>query len=226
MATAKEMQAILAQVLARYPDWRYARGWLFRLPLGYYLRGVAFKGSWSSREAYQVERAVYPLFDFVPHVHIGWTMSYPIPGTTNHGWSVFHPRFTEALVEVMEREIIPCVGHIEKGSDFLRYLAENYTQHGWQDTGRALAYIHMGELTKARELLVTTAAQLQQPHFQRLIEPGTWGANLLEVLRLIEADPAAIPAHCEAVARQSVKLNKLEKFWEPTPFVYERAPTL
>ena len=226
MATDRELKTVLAPVLTQFPDWRFAHGWLFRMPIGYYLRGVAFKGSWTSSETYQILRGVYPLFDFSPIEHIGWTMSYPIPGTTNRRWKIQHAGFIEALHDIIQAEIIPLVGHIEKGSDFLRYLTENYTQHGWQDTGKALAYIHMGELTKARELLVTTAAQLQLPHFQQLIEPGAWGHNLLELLRLIDEDPAAIPAHCEAVARQSVKRNKLEKFWVPTPFVYERAPTL
>jgi hypothetical protein len=41
-------------------------------------------------------------------------------------------------------------------------------------------------------------------------------------LRLIEEDPAGIPAHCEAVARKSVAVNKLDKFWQPVPFVYDK----
>ncbi len=221
MATDKEFRSVLAPVLSRHPDWRYSRGWLFRLPIGYYLRGIAFKSSWSSRESYQISRCVYPMYEFVPHVHTGWSMSYPIPGTTNHGWNVFHPHFVKALVDVMDQGIVPLVAHIEKGSDFLRYLTENYTMHGWQDVGKALAHIHMGDLESARDLLIRTAEQFQLPHLQRLKEPDAWGHNLLEMLRLIEEDPAAIPAHCEAVARQSAKLNKLEKFWEPVPFVYE-----
>lgn len=222
MATAKEMKAILAAVLERYPDWRYHRGWLFRLPIGYYLRGVAFKSSCSDRTAYDVLRCVYPLFDFVQLQHIGWSMSYPIPGTPNHRWNSFHSYFATELVDVMEREIIPRVAHIERGSDFLRYLTENYTQHGWQESGKALAYIHMGDLVSAREHLSATAEALRAPHLQRLIEPDAWGHNVLELLRLIDEDPAAIPAHCEAVARASVVANKLEKFWQPVPFVYDK----
>jgi hypothetical protein len=150
-------------------------------------------------------------------------MSYPIPNTQSRWWNAFHPYFASELVDVMEREIIPLVAHIQRGSDFLHYLTENYTMHGWQDTGKALAYLHMGELPKAREFLIATAKEFEKPHLERLVKPGAWGHNLLELLRLIEEDPAAIPAHCEAIARQSVKFNKLEKFWEPVPFVYDNA---
>lgn len=65
-------------------------------------------------------------------------------------------------------------------------------------------------------------ADVIRTRFPRLAAPGVWGENILKLLELIETDPGAIPAHCEATARQPVKVNKLEKFWEPTPFVYDK----
>lgn len=222
MVADKEMKAILAPVLAKLPDWRYHRGCLFHLPIGYYLRGVMFKPSQSSREAYQILRFVYPLFDFPQFIHMGWSMSYPVPGTRNRGWNAFHVYFASELIDVMENCIIPTVASIRTGSAFLNYLTENYTQHGWQETGKALAHVHMGDLKKARDYLIETEQALRAPHMERLLQPGAWGHNVVELLRLIETDPAAIPAHCEAVARASVKFNKLEKFWTPEPFVYDK----
>lgn len=221
MATDKELRSVLAPILARYPEWRYSRGYLFRVPIGYYLRGVALSGSWSSRESYSIRRFVYPLYEFVPHIHIGWSMSYPIPGTTNHGWNIFHPRWERAFVEVFEDSILPIVANIARGSDFLRYLNENYTMHGWQNTGKALAHIHMGELATARDLMAADA-QVIKSRFPRLNKPGIWGRNLIEMLRLIDERPLDVPAHCEARAQQSVQFNKLVKFWAPVPFCYEK----
>ena len=120
----------------------------------------------------------------------------------------------------MEQEIIPSTAHIQTGADFLRYLNHNYTSHGWPDWGKALAYIHMGELDTAHDLLVPLAQTIIS-RFPQLQEANSWGHNLLELLRLIEEDRDAIPAHCEAVARKTVTACKLEKFWEPTPFVYD-----
>ena len=125
----------------------------------------------------------------------------------------------------MHAVVMPATEHVEKGSDFLTYLTERRTDSGWPEWGKALAYVHMGDLAKARELLVPLA-EMVRTRFPELGVYGVWGHNLLELLRLIDEDPAAIPAHCEAVARQSVKVSKLDKFWVPTPFVYERAPTL
>ncbi len=155
---------------------------------------------------------------------MSWGQSRPIPGTPSHNWNVFHPGFADKLIELIETDVAPTVADISTGSDFLRYLTENSTEHGWQDWGKALAYIHIGDREKAREFLVSTANILRSPKHTRLIEPDAWGRNVLELLRLIDEDPAAIPAHCETVARQSVKTNKLEKYWEPAPFVYETAP--
>lgn len=224
MATERELKTIMTPVLERFQDWRYARGWLFRLPIGYYLRGIGLSGSWSSRAHFTVKRSVYPLFEWSEGSHISWGQSRPIPGTSSHNWNAFHPSFVDKLIELIETDVAPVVADISTGSDFLRYLTDNYTEHGWQDWGRALAYIHIGDLGKAREFLIPSARTLRAPVHRRLIEPDAWGANMIELLRLIDEDAAAIPAHCEAVARQSVKTNKLEKFWQPTPFVYETAP--
>ncbi len=223
MATEKELKAIMAPLLARYPDWQYSRGWLFRMPIGYYLRGIALSGSWSSREHFLVKRSVYPLFESPHGIHSSWGRSRPIPGTPSHNWNVFHPCFPEKLIELIEQEVLPITARIAYGSDFLRYLTENYTEHGWQDWGKALGYVHMGKLETARDLLKPLAALFETLQFERLKRPDAWGHNLLEILRLIEEDPGAIPAHCEAVARQSVKVIKLEKYWEATALLYEHA---
>jgi hypothetical protein len=162
------------------------------------------------------------LFERPHNIHIGWGESNPIPGTPDHGWNVFHPKFAANLIDLMERVIVPATSHIVRGSDFLGYLTQYRTSSGWPNWGKALAHIHMGDLEKARELLIPDAAIIRI-RFPQLQTPDAWGHNLLELLRLIEEDPAAIPAHCEAVARKSVAVNKLEKFWEPVPFVYDNA---
>ena len=199
--------------------WRFKQR-LFCLPMGYYMRGISFKHSWSGREQVEVWRFVAPLYEWAGYINSGWSQIYPIPGTTNHGWNVFHPQFAEKLMEVMEQEIIPSTAHIQTGGDFLHYQTHKIIRSSWTDWGKAMAHIHMGELDAARDLMLPCAKYMNDVS-PRLKEPGSWGHNLLELLRLIEEDRDAIPAHCEAVARKSVAACKLEKFWEPTPFVYD-----
>jgi hypothetical protein len=219
MATGRQIKVAISPLLKRYPKWRFQR-WLFCMPIGYYFRGVAFKRSWSDPTSVEIERCVFPLFESGQSAHISWGQSYPLPETTNHAWNLFHPQFAEKLIEVMEQEIIPTTAHIQTGADFLYYLNTSYTSHGWPDWGKAQAYIHMGELDTARDLLIPLAKTIRT-RFPQLQEPGSWGHNLLELLRLIEQDRDAIPAHCEAVAHKSVAACKLERFWQPTPFVYD-----
>lgn len=222
MATEKELAEIFGPIQERLPGWQYRRGWLFRQPIGYYLRGLALNRSWSDRRVARLQHCVYPLYESEQGIHTSWGESNPIPGTTNHGWNVFHPDFAPKLMELMDAVIIPATAHIEKGSDFLGYLGEHRIFSGWPDWGRALAYVHMGDLAKARAVLIPLAETIRS-QFPHLGTPGKWGHDLLELLRLIEHDPDAIPARCEAIARKGLRVRKLEKFWVPTPFVYDNA---
>lgn len=188
---------------------------------GYYMRGVALAASWSNREIFESCRCVYRLFEAPQHKHISWGHSRPIPQTPNHGWNVFDLSFAANLIEVMETDILLPTAHITKGADFLDYLNTHYMSSGWQNWGRALAHIHMGDLGTAHKPLKPDVETIMT-RFPPLQAPGTWGHNPLELYRLIETDPAAIPAHCEATALRSVEFNKLGKFWEAVPFVYDR----
>jgi hypothetical protein len=221
MATEREIRSLIAPVLDRYPSWKH-KNWMFCTPVGYYYRGVAFSRSWSNRNSVSIWRCVFPLYES-GGPNANWGQIYSIPGVVNCSWDMRDPRFAENLIEVMENEIIPSTAHIQTGGDFLHYLQHNVTRGGWPNWGKALAHIHMGELDTAGELLLSCASSIKKidklAPFSR--DADSWAMNLLELLRLIEEDRNAIPAHCEAVARKTVAACKLEKFWEPTPFVYD-----
>lgn len=222
MVKEREMKRLVAPVEQALPGWVYHRSMLFQRPVGYYLRGVGFKHSWSNRNVVEVWHCVYPLFESAGIAHIGWGASHAIPGTPNHGWNVTSPEFASKLVELMNAVIVSATSNITKGSDFLKYLSEQRFTHGWPGWGKALAHIHMGELELARELLKKDADVIRT-RLPMLAAPGAWGANLLQLLNLIENDPEAVPLHCDATARQAVKVNKLEQYWEPIPFSYEKS---
>ena len=151
--------------------------------------------------------------------HIDWGAEQVVPGRRTIQWDITDNDFLSNALELMRTTIVPTTAHVVSGKDFLDYLTRRHTYSGWPDWGKALAYTHMGDLPKARELLVPLAHTIRT-RFPDLGEPGSWGHNLLELLRLIDDDPAAIPAHCEDVARRSVAAMKQEKHWTPTPFVY------
>lgn len=222
MVKEREMKCLLAPVEQAFPGWIYQRGWLFQRPVGYYLRGIAFDRSWSDRNKTKVLHCVYPLFESALGVHISWGESNPIPGTPNHRWDVTSLDFAAKLIELMTDVIIPATSNITGGADFLKYLIEQRCNHGWPGWGKALAYIHMGELERARELLKSDANVIHT-RLPMVAAPGAWGGNLLQLLNLIETNPDALPAHCEATAHRAVKVNKLEKYWDPIPFVFDES---
>lgn len=219
MATQKELRELLAPVLQEYPDWQIARSWLFRKPIGYYLRGCVLNQSFYDRFGYRLLHCVYPLFEHASRAHISWGSDQFIPGRHTTHWDITDKDFAKNVVELMRTVIVPTTAHVVTGKDFLDYLTRRHIYSGWPEKGKALAYIHMGDLPKARELLVPLA-QTIRTRFPDLQLPGHWGHNMLELLRLIDEDPAAIPAHCENVARRSIAATKLEKHWTPVPFVY------
>ena len=190
------------------------------MPVGFYFRGIVFKNAWYNPKDVEVWRCVYPLYEsvFGPHLNLG----YPVSPTaaTNYSWLTDDPRFAERLINVMESEVIPITAHIQTGADFLEYLNDNATRGGWKEWPKAQALIHMGELDQARDLLVPLA-EIINKRFPDLKEPGIWGHNLIELLRLIDEDRDAIPAHCEAVAHHNIRKLKLDKFWDAPPFVYD-----
>jgi hypothetical protein len=223
MATDAEYRRILAPVMNLHPDWLYHRRWIICRPIGFYLRGCIFKASFYSRQDCQVLHCVDPLFESPFGKHITWGSNCPRPGTSNRGWEIFHPDFTTQVLELMATTIVPKTAHVHDGESFIDYLDGHQVRGDWGDWPRALGNIHLGNLEEAHRL-IAPLAKLMRREVPHLHEPGIWGHSMLEMLRLIEEDPAAIPAHCEAVARQAVKANKLERFWEPVPFRYGNRP--
>ena len=219
MATDKELKRAVADKINQLECWGYVYGWVLSLPIGCYMRGIAFSQSFTDKYGFEIKRCVYPLFESPRVAHIGWGRSRPIPGTTNHHWNLLAPDFSEKIYDLMLSEIIPATQGVVDGAGFLVYLDQQGFSHGWPEWGRALAHVHIGNLDTAQELLVHPAGIIRK-NFPQLQQPDCWGGDLLEMLRLLEHDRDAIPAHCEEIARRSVKANKLEKHWTPTPFVY------
>jgi hypothetical protein len=218
MTNEKEYRTLLEPVLARYPEWHYRRHWVFCRPIGFYLRGCMFNGSFSAKGKPQVLHCVFPLFEAPRRAHISWGIEYPVPGTTNFGWDLKSSNFVDKMSEFMQRVVIPKTSNVTNGEAFLTYLDGHPACSGWIGWARALGYVHMGDLAKAEELIAPLVKDMLTDH-PRLAADGAWGQSMIEMLRLIRDDPNTIPKHCEAIAQKSVTLNKLEKYWEPTSFI-------
>ncbi len=168
----------------------------------------------------QVLHGVFPLFEGPRGAHLSWGMECPVPGGPNYGWDLRNPDLAQQLIALMHEVVVPTTAHVTNGRAFLGYLDGHSACSGWVDWARALGFIHMGNLDAARDL-ITPLAHIMLDRFPHIAVEGAWGHSMIEMLRLINDDPGAVPDHCEAVARKAVTINKLEKFWEPTPFVYD-----
>jgi hypothetical protein len=214
----------LKPICDEYPA-EFVNGVLFLKPIGLYLRGVTFQKSSYGDIAY-VSSFVRPLFAFAGGldgaIYNGFRHSVPGP-KYNQGWEFIPGSFRENFDALMRETIMPLMGRMSSGTDMDRYIEFLNEQMGTNPTlgrmaqGFGWAHLHKGNLEQAREIFspfLTFNEQYTSPITLPIIE------GLRNIIKLIETNPAAIPQHCTETARQAIIDCKLQKYWEPTEFVF------
>jgi hypothetical protein len=205
---------------------------LFFLPVGYYLRGLAFqKSQWG--EAFYIWSFVRPLHGVTGRFTLTYSRRMSVPGTEyDQSWDMREKDFEASFAGLLEAEACLRLQHMRFGSDcksYLEYRDRIMWEQGdagrrdrdWPNPGIGWANLHMGYLAEAREIFA--GHKLKREEFYRAC-PGLARhdsqeeQNITDMLERLDGDPAAIPDHCEELARQSMEQLKLEKYWQPTPF--------
>lgn len=221
MTRKQKIKVALEPALGKHPELVLA-GWgvLFR-PINFYIRGLAIQPSSYDENSFYVSYFVYPLFEASGRSHISWGTRTELPDLQGRIWESGNPNLATEFSELLEKIVMPATQGVTSGVGFSKYLSEHRTDHGWKDWGRALAAIHMGEISTACTLLEPLAKHIEA-QLPRLLQQGVWGRNLVDMYKLTRDTPLGIPAHCEETTRLAVKANKLEKLWEREPFWTEK----
>jgi hypothetical protein len=212
---------------------------LFYEPIGLYLRGLHFqKSQWSM--SFYVSTFVHPLYAMASARFDEYGGRVPVPGPAyNEGWNCDSEQFDWEFTTLLSETVSPRMSGLTNGRELMRYvdiaeevairLEPSRQNPDWKHPGYGWAALHLGRLDEARENFQNYIDGLERFR-ERWRLSGPPGAplednhetkNVRIILDLIAHNPDAIPAHCDAVARQAIINAKLEKFWEPTPFRYQ-----
>lgn len=165
-------------------------------PVRHIMRGALFDKIKGNRPI-RVWRFMCPLFDVREHT---------IPRAS---LSLWEPHFEPLLMDVLANEVFDSVGQITSIDDFIAGSSDLH----WGKITRALALL----LSGARERAAAYVDELES-HDPNNSHFKPWYAKLREYGA---RDVEDLCAEFRAIEEKSVKAEKLEGFWEPSPFPIE-----
>jgi hypothetical protein len=223
MTTAKQMRDMLDPVLEHHSDLAYWQRAVVLTPTRHVLRYVLLDNT-SGKTGFVPRWGACDTF--VPnHLYGGIPLNYAplLYAKGPEGWYVDSADVQRRLKVAIETEALPTLRGIGTIDDFERFLgSETFPIGHWQYLGhkQALRDAAMGRLAQSREVIeqVSLHRDKWNAHPMRF-SVGPLVDDLLPLLRA--QDRKAIGALLRQWEERWIKKNKLEKFWEPTPFPVE-----
>jgi len=216
MRGSPEIKRYIAPLLVRRSDLILAGRWLVLKPVGHYLRGVYFDRSrW--RGSLIPIAMVLPLYQYPPERRI--VAGHELR-REKKCWDLREVGGEAELCEALEVRALPIVANVNTPDAFLSHLK---TLRNWLalTLGTALVHAIKGEFDKAEPLLLELFTKLCRKDIDH------WDSPLEPYLRLLVGKLRQRPADLIGILHEweagQVKLMKLEKYWQPSPFPCEIA---
>lgn len=240
MATAKQLRAIFAPVLAQHPHLVLHRRWLIRPPIESAIIGLHLDQSASPSNA-QMALSVVPLLRFDPPWVLGFKRRFeiehvigaPAPNGPDPDWEnrpprifqdMFAPEYEAALIRNFNAKVPAFFDAVRSFDDVVAWVLS--LRGSFFDS--APAELIDGWVAAMRGDFVTAADHLD-PYFARVKPPPGWPMSeadklLLDVQAVLRTnDATAIAAHLHAMEERSIAHYGLQKYWRRTPFPFEGA---
>jgi hypothetical protein len=183
--------------------------------------------------SFYVSLFVHPLYAMPWANYSQFGRRVPIPGPGyNQGWDCDRENFDLEFTTLLNETLKPRMDGLINGEALIRYtdiLADEGQSLGfrrdpdWPSSSYGWAALHMGRLEEARanfEANLKKLALFPPLPSGEPMDDTPEAANMRVVIDLIARNPDAIPAHCDAVARQAIANLKMTNVWAPTPFQY------
>lgn len=213
MATFRDIKRLLTvKVQNVEPSVTIDRSTVFFVPVGYYLRGFWIQFSKWNSDAFMVHEGVVPLFGSPS----GYGRSNRLRTEKDRdSWIIGD---IDDLAEVIKDQLAPNLGIIKSGDQYLHFLRTWYRdKYGlYPPIDAGLAELHRENLKDAKVQFNTYLDGYRRAG--ATINPTPVFHEIENLVQLIDTNPKAIPAHCEAVARKALAARKLEKYWSAGPF--------
>lgn len=239
MATLKQLREIFAPVLAEHPDLVLRRRWLFRPPIETAIIGL-YIGRTSSASDSRMDLSVVPLSRFSAPSVLGFRRGFevervigvPPPGrwipSEEEGpprifQDMFAPDYQAHLVRNFNAKVPPFLDAVRTFDDvvaWVRSLRGSFFDSapiGLIDSWLAAM---RGDFATAADHLQAYLDLAGPPWSPIGIEEHRQREALRDVLRA--GDRAAIAAFLHAMEERTIDAFGLQRFWNRTPFPFER----
>ncbi len=207
----------IAPLLRRRDDLALSGRWLIMKPVTHYVRGVYFDRSRSKGSL--IPRAmVMPLYDEPPRLRIDVGQELK---REKRAWDLRELDGEDELSEAIEFGALPAIQAVADPEAYLAYAA---TLDHWlaRTLGEALCRFILGDIARAAamlgELADWSASSAAPTH---ATPPSDRFSDLLDMMR---RDPQGLIRQMHDWEAGQVRLMKLQKHWQATPFPCERGP--
>jgi hypothetical protein len=218
MTTTKQVKQAVQPLLQRHSDLALAGRFIFIKPVHHILRGVYIERAGDPR-AFEPTSTTGMLALERDRVGLGWGDQYygHVYGPGNPygpNWDVTRPETVTYMLEMIEEIILPQIRSIQTFDDLFEFasIERSRIAHPKYFPQTMLTFaLCRGDLAEAR-IILNKERKLQE--YLAKISPTLYPALLtgdrLELARILHEWEA-----------NSVKLYKIEKIWERTPFALE-----
>lgn len=231
MTTARQARTIFRPLAKRNPDFAYTGGrslWL--TPIRHTVSRV-FIDRTSDSGSFQIGWAI--LATFIPEHSLPWTIGncagklYPFDQDQFAYWEWSDPAAISAAIPIIEAEALPHLRSFDGLESWATYYRETFPiALKGSPHERLILDIALGNLPAAHAQLAKLL-----PHFRENKHPDQPMYQYMRSLILPVAEPLladdrpALAAILHGWESENIRTAKLERYWEPTPFPLERAPT-
>jgi hypothetical protein len=223
MTTKAQIRKLVKPLLARHPDLVAIDDWIILKPVRHVIRAVTIDRCGEARR-FRPTWAVVDIVEPLKMMTLNWGEMFGHP--TRSLWYWDDPTIQDALIEVMEAEVLPLIRSIQTLDDFVSFGCQERFRLG-EFNAFLLRYapveVARGNLESALSICAKLASgktQWSQVAYRQKYD------QVMQLYPLLQADdrPGLVRLLREFEA-YSVKNLHLESVWEKTPFPLERIAT-
>jgi hypothetical protein len=222
MSTTAQMKLVAAPLLEKHDDLVLRGRFLFLKPVRHVIRFILLDGT-SGTTDFRPRAGAYIAFEKSDRININFStyMRHPARGSV---WPVFETNHEYSFAEAVSSTVLPQLRSIESIYDFVKFT-ENVDNIYNNLNGHQIYKIPLGaslgnfdEPCAHCELISSGKAHECMPGFESMTTP------IMEELwpAMKARDIGKVAAVLHDWEEYTVKANKLEKYWEPTPFPIEQ----
>ncbi|MBL8568736.1 MAG: hypothetical protein JNK84_06585 [Phreatobacter sp.] len=228
MPASAELRRYVQPLLARHDDLGFAKRLIVLRPVRHFACGVLLDGALPKDEF----RPLYMVAELFAHhgrlpPMYGNALYYPRRGV-NEYWSVLNPRALELLIAEVEDKALPVLRAIATLEDFYAHtsMPDEFTRQTIQYD--LLRHAPVAAALGDKEVATSICRELASGK-SPWTRPWLWeeARPIVEEFcpPVLAGDWSAVTALLHRWEEASVHKNKLESYWQPTPFPLELTDT-